>query len=208
MIHKLAFADYQRMPWRNGLGFTNLIAMEPPGATLATGDFDWQVELSEIDHDVAFSKFPDHDRVLAVAHGSGLILRILGSSDQRVTAESGPLEFSGELETSCMLLEGPVVAFNMIVMHGSVAARLKRWRGDSGNIRLDAPILIVHCLHGSCRVTTGVETHLVSASESLRYQCSDMASVPMELMPMELMPIGADCEVLVSEIRLVSPATP
>ena len=57
-------ADYRRMPWKNGGGWTTQLAAFPESD--ATVPFDWRVSIAEIESDGAFSAFPGYDRHIAL----------------------------------------------------------------------------------------------------------------------------------------------
>lgn len=54
MIQLLKLHDFQKMPWKNGLGFTLEIARKP---SAETDDFDWRVSMADVENDGEFSYF-------------------------------------------------------------------------------------------------------------------------------------------------------
>ena len=121
-------ADYVRMPWKNGRGQTTEIAVHPSGSTLA--DFDWRVSIADVVADAPFSAFAGVDRTLALLSGAGM--RLTGAAHATLLrAPYEPYAFSGDDETTCALVDGPVRDFNLMV-------RRARARGDLVVVRAEA----------------------------------------------------------------------
>lgn len=59
-------SGFQRSVWKNGLGFTDQIAIYPHEAELKRGEFLWRISSARIERDSPFSAFPEHDRILLV----------------------------------------------------------------------------------------------------------------------------------------------
>ena len=127
----LAPADYRKMPWKNGGGQTFEIAVDPPGADLAT--FAWRVSVAAIERDGPFSSFPGVDRTLVLLDGSGMRLSGEGQAVE-LRAPYEPVTFSGEATLDCSLAEGPTRDFNLMIRRalasGEVRGRARRERGD------------------------------------------------------------------------------
>ena len=47
ILHQTS-ADSRRVPWRNGRGTTEELAIWPAGATLERGDFDWRISKARV----------------------------------------------------------------------------------------------------------------------------------------------------------------
>jgi hypothetical protein len=118
-IRRLTRADYRRMPWRNGGGWTTEIARAP-----AEGDdFDWRVSIAEIATDGPFSPFPGCARSLVLLDGAGVELRIDGAPvllDRRGQV----VDFDGGAATHCRLLDGPTRDFNVIARRDRIAHKV------------------------------------------------------------------------------------
>jgi environmental stress-induced protein Ves len=104
--------SYQRSQWKNGLGHTDQIAIEPPDANLRAGDYAWRVSTAEIAADSDFSLFPDHDRALVILAGEGV--RLTHRDEESEFADTielqalEPYEFPGDVRSRCELVRGPV----------------------------------------------------------------------------------------------------
>ena len=128
--------QFVRTPWKNGLGFTDQIAIHPSSATLERADFIWRLSSAKVDRASQFSFFPGFDRTLVVLDGEGLRL-FSKSADAAVSAgpmsqeknfelrRHGVLQFSGDDEMRCELIAGPVRDFNIFVRRGQATANVR-----------------------------------------------------------------------------------
>lgn len=109
-------ADRRVVPWVNGRGTTAIVARSPD-----TDDWDWRLSLADVVEDGPFSSLPGIDRWIAVARGGGMALQ-LGAPDgftSTVLDEThGAIAFSGDGETSCRVLDGPLVDVNLMLRRG------------------------------------------------------------------------------------------
>lgn len=121
VIHKESF---KRSVWKNGLGFTDEIAIFPPESSLIRGDFLWRLSSARIEKASPFSVFPNHDRVLLVLKGAGLKLIHTfeeGGEDEAVEIPRlEPYEFPGDVPSRCELLDGPITDFSIFLRKGEV----------------------------------------------------------------------------------------
>jgi environmental stress-induced protein Ves len=117
----LSPADYRRMPWKNGGGQTHEIAVHPDGAGMAA--FAWRVSVAEVAQDGPFSRFPGVDRTLVLLAGNGIRLAGAGAPlDLRTLYE--PVTFTGEAELDCVLADGPVRDFNLMVRRAAATGEI------------------------------------------------------------------------------------
>ncbi len=142
--------DYRRMPWKNGLGMTTEIAVFPVDAGLDGKPFDWRVSLAEIETSCEFSRFPGYDRSILLSEGAGMELSFDSAPPQRIEQRYQPFNFTGEWQTYCRLLDGPVRDFNIMSARNKFVHTCEvmtspssiRWKSHS-------EILLVYCLDGS-----------------------------------------------------------
>ena len=106
----IAPSDYRAMPWRNGQGTTTEIAVESSEG----GRFRWRLSIADVAQSGPFSEFPGYERVIAVAEGAGMLLTVSGREREWLDPDSEPYAFSGDAETHCTLLGGPIRDFNLI----------------------------------------------------------------------------------------------
>lgn len=130
----------QPQPWRNGGGTTRELLAWPRGE-------DWQVRISVADVRAAgpFSRFAGIERWFAVLEGDGVVLRS-PDAEVRLTQDSDPFRFDGELPIDCELVRGPTVDFNLMALPGR--ALLRRVRGTV-EVRSPAGALVAVHAHGS-----------------------------------------------------------
>ena len=142
----LRSSDYQRMPWKNGGGVTAEIwkATAPDGAML------WRLSIADVAGDGPFSAFPGIDRWIMVIEGKGMELRISDLGTRSVERPFEPLAFSGDAETDCRLINGPIRDFNFMVAREHAQGDLQIVALSAGETRsLDPAIAAVHVLDGA-----------------------------------------------------------
>ena len=121
-VRVLRAADYRRMRWKNGGGWTTELA------TLANADasagFDWRVSIADVESDGPFSVFAGCDRHIALLEGTGMELRFDDAAPLRLDKRLRFASFAGEAPVQGRLLSGPVRDFNVIVRRGAFSAEL------------------------------------------------------------------------------------
>jgi environmental stress-induced protein Ves len=136
VLRLLPFASQRVMPWANGGGSTREVAIDPPGASLATG-FRWRVSRAHVATDGPFSVLPGVDRSLWLHRGDGMVLAFaehtvaLDRAGQRV-------DFAGEANVHATLLGGPCDDVNVMVARDAVRADCELRELAAGE-RLDVP---------------------------------------------------------------------
>ena len=119
----LRAADYRRMRWKNGGGWTTELAASANAAE--GGDFDWRISVAEIESDGAFSTFPNCDRYIALLGGPGMELQFDdGAEPVRLDQRLRFVRFDGEAKTFGRLLGGAVRDFNVMVRRDCVRAEV------------------------------------------------------------------------------------
>jgi len=182
------------MPWKNGLGTTTEIARVDD----ADGELLWRVSVADVASDGPFSSFACYDRVIATIEGAGMVLAhpALGRS-----ARLGPLEpyaFSGDWETSCTLVDGPVRDFNLIARRGRISGNVGVVRLAAGERReLASAATLAYVLDGSMRVSDDDEELRVDAGESA-----------LATEPHELRRLSADAPATALVVTFSAPAAP
>lgn len=115
----LRAADYRRMRWKNGGGWTTELA--------SGGDadrFDWRISIADVESDGPFSAFPGCDRYIALLDGPGMELSWPDSDAVRLDQRLRFHRFAGEAPTQGRLLAGPVRDFNVMVRRDAYAAEV------------------------------------------------------------------------------------
>ncbi len=147
-------ANHRFMPWKNGLGSTCEIAIDPPGSGVASGGFRWRLSIATVDRSCPFSTFPGYDRTIMLVDGHGMILTVAGRSPRRMTELFEPFAFSGDDPADCALIDGPVDDFNLMVDRSRLRAETKILQLQRNSVRLEVsgPTVILHCLRGELGV--------------------------------------------------------
>lgn len=155
--------------WRNGGGTTRTVAIDPPGADLASG-FRWRISIADVGQDGPFSHLPGVDRALWLLAGNGVELTC--GTAATVLRVHERLDFAGEAPISARLLAGPVQDLNVMTARAHVAA--VAWLGSlaPGEGRTDglgdAPHRVVVVLDGSLRAVCGGAAESLSAGDAVR----------------------------------------
>jgi len=127
---------FVRSLWKNGLGYTDQIAIEPTSADLRSGNYLWRISSASIMNASDFSLFPDHDRALVILSGAGV--RLTHTDDGfSESVELPPLEayeFPGDIRSRCELLGGPVQDLSVFFKKGEVNASLEVVRVESDSV--------------------------------------------------------------------------
>jgi environmental stress-induced protein Ves len=111
-LRKITPADHLVMPWKNGLGTTREIAIDPQGASMADAAFRWRLSIADVAQSGPFSSFPGIDRTIMVVKGNGMVLSVAGRPPKRLDRCFVPYQFSGDAATECNLIDGPIQDFN------------------------------------------------------------------------------------------------
>jgi environmental stress-induced protein Ves len=128
-VKQIAKTEFMRAQWKNGLGYTDQIAIHPAGADLRKADFLWRVSSAKIDQSSAFSMFPEHDRILLILEGKGI--RLFHRFEEGEPEDSTdlppfePYEFPGDIQSRCELISGAVKDLSIFIRKGEVEASLE-----------------------------------------------------------------------------------
>jgi uncharacterized protein len=107
---------------------TREIAAFPPGADLDS--FHWRVSMASVSVGGPFSIFPGIDRVLSVLEGE-LVLTFDGEATLKLTAESEPAAFSGDIAVRAETPSAAVADLNVMTRRDHVHARVSRPRAGA-----------------------------------------------------------------------------
>ena len=141
----LSPADYRHMRWKNGAGRTTEIASHPAGAALDA--FDWRVSIADVVRDGPFSAFAGVDRTIVVLAGAGM--RLEGGRHAAVLRTPyEPHAFSGDDAIDCVLVDGPVRDFNLMLRRGRATGEVAIARGAS--------VAVAPSRHRLCHAAAGV----------------------------------------------------
>lgn len=138
--------------WKNGLGRTREIAVDPPGAGI--DDFLWRVSVAEVDSAAPFSAFPGIDRCIALLDGAGFTMTLDGARRHALTVPFEPFAFPGEARVDVALTGGATRDFNLMLRRGAVRGGVEVQRG-AGTRSIDPAVALVYCAHGTLGCSAG-----------------------------------------------------
>ena len=150
MIVRLA--DCPPQPWKNGLGRTREIAVEPPGAGM--DDFLWRVSVAEVDSAAPFSAFPGIDRQIVLLDGAGFTMRLDDGRVHALTTPFVPFAFAGEAKVDVALAGGPTRDFNLMVRRVQARGEVLPWH-EPATRRPDPATVLVFCARGAIDTADG-----------------------------------------------------
>jgi environmental stress-induced protein Ves len=118
-IRVIAANDYQRVRWKNGLGWTREIVRFPDNDA-----WIWRLSIAEIERDAVFSRFPGVDRELVLLSGNGLRLRFESGEVRELLPPHASIRFEGEAAVTGELIDGSTTDFNLMWRRDAVDAQL------------------------------------------------------------------------------------
>lgn len=98
-------------------GSTLQLAIYPAQSSVAAQDFLWRFSSATVEQSGDFTKFPAHQRLLALRQGAGFSLQLDGQQ-ALVQNPYHCLRFSGKSHSSAQLTEGAVTDINLMLAAG------------------------------------------------------------------------------------------
>ena len=144
--------DCPEQPWKNGLGSTREIAVQPSGAN--SEGFLWRVSIAAVDTAAPFSRFPGIDRHIALLSGNGFRMTLDGGQTHALVKPFEPFAFAGEAAVAVKLVDGPTRDFNLMVRRARASGQLQVWQGPAARLS-DAATVLVFCAHGEIDTVDG-----------------------------------------------------
>jgi environmental stress-induced protein Ves len=144
--------DCPPQPWKNGLGSTREIAVQPSGA--GSDDFLWRVSVAEVDSAAPFSSFPGIDRQIALLDGNGFTMALDDGRVYPLTTPFAPFAFAGEAKVAVTLISGPTRDFNLMVRRAQASGDVLVWR-EAGSYPLDPAIVLIYVARGEIDTADG-----------------------------------------------------
>ncbi|MCA9286605.1 MAG: HutD family protein [Phycisphaerales bacterium] len=172
----LPASSHRRVPWRNGGGVTDEIAVQPDPCDPSR--FAWRISIATIGSAGPFSLFPGVDRILLLVDGHGMLIRIGDGAWQRIDRPFEPLDFAGEVPVDCRLIDGPVHDLNVMVdrMHWRALVRTIRRPGDGVAGEAAAARFLV-AFHGTVRIGWGDTPFELAHRDALRLDQGEVWSI-------------------------------
>ena len=181
-------------PWRNGGGTTRTVAIDPPGADLASG-FRWRISIADVAVAGPFSILNGIDRSLWLLAGKGMELRCDGAVTT-LQSRLSRLDFAGEAPIVGIPIDGPVRDLNVMTKRGEVLAAAVV--ADAGALAafspepfVDAPQRVLLVLAGALGVVTAGGARAELAEGDAVHTSLRMPLRPVALDPAtELLAVG------------------
>lgn len=148
----LRLADCPPQPWKNGLGRTRELAVQPSGAN--SDDFLWRVSIAEVDRAAPFSCFPGVDRHIVLLEGGGFTMTLDDSRTHVLTVPFAPFAFPGEAKVDVALVGGATRDFNLMVRRAHGHGEVQVWRGPETCMTGPATMLLF-CARGEVDTVEG-----------------------------------------------------
>lgn len=113
----------QRVRWRNGAGWTTVLAQAEGGEPV-----EWRISVAEIECDAPFSDYAGYDRTIVAEDGA---FTLEFDDGERVDiAPLTPFSFAGERAVFCRLHGSPVNAFNVMTLRGAFTHEVRVQDGE------------------------------------------------------------------------------
>lgn len=148
----LQLRDCPARPWKNGLGRTRELAVEPAGADM--DDFLWRASVAEVDSAAPFSAFPGVDRVIVLLDGDGFTMALDDGRRHALTTRFAPFAFAGEAQVAVTLAGGPTRDFNLMMRRGRVRGRVSVWQAPAAAAPGPDTVLL-YCARGRLQLDEG-----------------------------------------------------
>ena len=173
MTQILKSENYREGRWLNGLGLSWDIAAAPHNA--GAQDFDWRMALAQIDSSVAFSHYPNVDRIFTLIEGKGLDLVFNDRKILKVDKRFVPHEFPGDVKTACVVHSGPCRALNLFLRRGAWTASVHVVDTKDRLSTVAGPTTLAFALRGSFilpggGILSGGDTLHLSTGENPRLE--------------------------------------
>lgn len=137
--------DCHPKPWKNGLGSTREIAVQPSDS--GNDDFLWRVSIAEVDSAAPFSSFPGIDRQIALLDGNGFTMTLDEDRVHALTTPFAPFAFAGEARVTVTLVDGPTRDFNLMVRRAQARGDIQVWHAPGTRLP-DPSTVLVYCARG------------------------------------------------------------
>lgn len=159
----IRFRDLSVTPWKNGLGRTWEIALEPGDDDAKA--FRWRLSRASITETCLFSSYPGVCRWLALAAGGALELRIDQRPPHTLERPGAWLKFDGGARVESVPLDGDVEDFNLMLADATLDAEMlhRPLLGSMVLVPEAGVITILHLLDGQAQLQGSPVSKLVPA---------------------------------------------
>jgi len=170
-VRLLRAAERAAMPWKNGGGITFEVASFPEGSTL--DNFGWRISVADLREDGPFSIFPGVNRQLAVLDGE-LSLSVAGNSFAKLSRESLPFEFPGDVAATARLATASARDLNVMTRRGQFTSRMSRAIARNRSIAIPAAAALVVVALDPMPAKLSVQTYELQPFDALLWTSHDL----------------------------------
>jgi environmental stress-induced protein Ves len=201
------------MPWKNGQGQSQEIAIDPSGASFTHFSFNWRLSSAEIFNDGNFSQFSGYNRHLTIVEGGPLTLHIPSAIGKtvKVLHVAELLSFKGDASIVYQVgLDGApaqsgrpqVTDLNLIYKADQVTARMATFKLQKKprSFLLDGKTFFIYAIQGKIKIETfpgEIKIDLL-AGDTLQINHSENITVDAPLILLE--PASSACIVALIEL--------
>jgi environmental stress-induced protein Ves len=162
--------DCPIVPWKNGMGTTREIAVQPSKSD--TEDFLWRVSVAEVNSAAPFSAFPGIDRHIVLLDGAGFRMTLDGERTYALDTPFAPFAFAGESTVAVALVDGATRDFNLMLRRAEARGEVAVLR-ESGIHGLDPAAVLVYVARGGVDVGIDACGTTLLAGDAFRVDCAD-----------------------------------
>lgn len=150
----LGEGDAVRMPWKNGRGISEELAIWPQDAVFARGEGDWRLARTRFSAGGPFSRFDGYERLLVVVQGEGLVLDHGSDAPRRRLRRDEVWRFAGEWSTTASLEGGEIADLSVLLKRDAVDGDLEvlALGGRRLLVELEPEHTLFHLLEGGLRL--------------------------------------------------------
>lgn len=153
MTKILKAENYREGRWLNGLGLSWDIAAAPNGS--GAQGFYWRMALARIDSSVAFSHYPNVNRIFTLIEGQGLELVFNDRKILKVDNSFISHEFAGDIKTACVVNNGPCRVLNLFLRRGVWNASVRVLSANDDLNVISKHTTLAFALQGTFRLAAG-----------------------------------------------------
>jgi environmental stress-induced protein Ves len=172
MMKILKSESYREGRWLNGLGQSWDIAAAPNDA--GAQDFDWRMALARVDSSVAFSHYPNVDRIFTLIEGKGLELVFNDHKVLKIDKRFVPHEFPGDVKTACAVNNGPCRALNLFIRRGTWKASVRVLSTKDDLNVISKQTILAFALQGSFKLAA---SETLNCGDTLHLSSGDNAKL-------------------------------
>lgn len=146
--------DAVGMPWKNGRGQSEEIAIWPQDAVFTRGEGDWRMARTRFSAGGPFSRFDGFERLLVVLQGEGLVLDHGRDAPRRRLRRDETWRFAGEWDTTAELEGGEIADLNVLLRRDAVDGDLEVLALGERRllVELEPEHTLFHLVEGGVRV--------------------------------------------------------